>query len=100
LRYLAAIAILAVASPAFADDKPDKLQPTEIASGELMLFDYETLFGWKTEGEATVKDGWMVLGGTKATTATCTTSFPASFIKLQLDFPADLPDAKRPRFSL
>ncbi len=100
-RLLTALALLAVASPCFAEDKkPDKLVPTEIASGELMLFDCETLFGWTTEGETTVKDGWMVLGGTKATTATCTTAFPASFVKIQLDFPADLPETKRPRISL
>ena len=100
LRLLAALTVLTAASPAFAVDKPDRLTNAEIESGELMLFDYETLFGWKIEGEATVKDGWMVLGGTKATTATYSAAFPASFVKLQLDFPADLPEGKRPRISL
>ncbi len=99
-RLLAALTVFAVASPTFAAEKPDRLRDGEIQSGELMLFDYETLFGWKIEGEATVKDGWMVLGGAKAATATCTAAFPASFAKLQLDFPADLPEGKRPRVSL
>ncbi len=99
-RFLAVVALLSLAAPAFADDKPDRLHPNEIASGELMLFDYESLFGWKTEGEVTVKNGWMILGGTKASTAVCTTAFPASFVKIELDYPADLAQAKRPRVSL
>jgi hypothetical protein len=101
-RLLAALLVLAVASPCFADDKdkPSKLEKSEIDSGELMLFDNETTFGWAIEGEGAVKDGWMVLGGTKATTATCNTTFPASFVKWELDFAKDLPKAKQPKVSM
>jgi hypothetical protein len=75
LRYFAAIAILTVASTAFADDKdkpkPNTLTPKEIADGWILLFDGETTFGWKTdplsEGkekpEITVKDGVLIVGG-------------------------------------
>ena len=54
--------------PAFADEKakPNSLTPKEIAEGWILLFDGETTFGWKVEGEATVKDGTLVVGGDKA----------------------------------
>lgn len=103
-RLLAALLVLAVASPCFADDKekrkPSRLNESEIASGELMLFDNETTFGWTIEGEGTVKDGWMVLGGKKETTATCTTAFPAKFVKWQLDFEKGLPEDEQPKVSM
>jgi hypothetical protein len=61
-----------LAGPAAADDKPSALTPKEIAEGWILLFDGETTFGWKVEGEAVVKDNALVLGGTKAAVATCT----------------------------
>jgi hypothetical protein len=77
-RYLAAIALLAIASPAFADDKdkpkPNTLTPKEIADGWIRLFDGETTFGWKIDGDAEVKDGVLILGKGKKTTATLTTT--------------------------
>jgi hypothetical protein len=99
-RFLAVLALLAVGSPAFAEDKPRTLTAKEIANGQLMLFDGVTTFGWQIEGEAVIKDGYLVLGGTKATTATCTTAFPASQVWLELDYPANLPDDKAPRLTL
>ena len=78
-----AFALLAVCvASSRADDKPKPkekqkahaLTAKEIADGRLMLFDGETAFGWKIEGDAVVKDGQLILGGTKATTATCTTA--------------------------
>jgi hypothetical protein len=101
-RILAVCAAFALATSAFADDKrkPDKLTPKEIAAGELMMFDYETTYGWMIDGESSVKDGWLVLGGTKATIATCTTAFPASFVKCQCDYDDNLPNTKKPRVSM
>ena len=69
-RFLAVLTLLAVASPAFTDDKdkpkPNTLTPKEIADGWILLFDGETTFGWKIDGEAKVKDGALVLvGGAK-----------------------------------
>jgi hypothetical protein len=63
--------------PAFADDKPkpNTLTPKEIADGWILLFDGETTFGWKVDGDATVKEGELILGGKGATTATCKTTF-------------------------
>lgn len=64
-RFFAAVAILALAAPAFADDKdkpkPNTLTPKEIADGWVLLFDGETTFGWKIDGAAEVKDGALVL---------------------------------------
>src|SRR5205814_2160415 len=59
--------------PAFADDKPkpNRLTPKEIADGWILLFDGETSFGWKVEGEAKVQDGKLIIGGDKATSAKC-----------------------------
>lgn len=56
-------------------EKPNALTPKEIADGWLLLFDGETTFGWKVDGEVHVDYGYLVLGGTKETTATFTTQF-------------------------
>jgi hypothetical protein len=72
--------LLALSLPAVlvgADDapKPNTLTPQEIADGWLLLFDGETTFGWKIDGEAKVERGELVLGGTKRTTAELTMLF-------------------------
>ncbi|WP_439626930.1 3-keto-disaccharide hydrolase [Gemmata sp.] len=102
LATAAACVILLFAASARADDKPKQntLTPKEIADGWLLLFDGETTFGWTIEGEVTVKDGWLVLGGTKATTATCNTALPAEFVALEIKHASDVPDDKQARLSL
>ena len=70
-----ALVLIAVAAPAAADEKPAGLPPKEAAEGWLMLFDGETTFGWKVDGEATVKDGKLVVGGSKPTKLTSNTPF-------------------------
>jgi hypothetical protein len=77
-RTLWVLLILLTAFPARAadDPKPNALTPKEIADGWLLLFDGESTFGWQIDGESKVVDGQLVLGGSKATTATLTTSFP------------------------
>jgi hypothetical protein len=62
-------------SPALAADKPkaNTLTPKEIAEGWIMLFDGETTFGWKIDGEAEVKGGQVVLGKGKKTIGYVTT---------------------------
>lgn len=73
--------LLLFSSPLVAQDnpKPAALTPKEIADGWILLFDGETTFGWKIEGDATVKDGKMLLRGAngKAASATLTTRFGA-----------------------
>ncbi|VTR95407.1 Secreted glycosyl hydrolase OS=uncultured planctomycete GN=HGMM_F11G08C09 PE=4 SV=1: DUF1080 [Gemmata massiliana] len=86
-RLLAVCTALAVASPAFAEDKekpkPNTLTPKEIADGWILLFDGETTFGWKIDGTAEVKDGALVLGGAKSTTAVSTTTFTSYELQMQ-----------------
>lgn len=78
MRSLALFPALLLAGLAWAaDEKPkiNTLTPKEISEGWLLLFDGETTFGWKIEGEAKVEDGCLVLGGKKATRAVPTTRF-------------------------
>ncbi|MBA4188176.1 MAG: hypothetical protein C0467_09180 [Planctomycetaceae bacterium] len=102
LTFCAAVCAIFFARPAIADDKPkpNTLTPKEIADGWLLLFDGETTFGWTIDGEAAVKDGWLVLGGTKATTATFNTSLPANIVKFQVEYADDVAKEKRPLLSL
>ncbi len=53
------------------------LSPKEIEEGWILLFDGETTFGWKTEGEVKVEDGQLRLGGTKKSAIETTTVFGA-----------------------
>lgn len=71
-------ALLTAFTHAAEGAKPNTLTPQEAADGWLLLFDGETSFGWKVDGEAKVADGRLVLGGEKATTATLTTEFGKS----------------------
>jgi hypothetical protein len=76
---------LATSGRAADEAKPNTLTPKEIADGWILLFDGETTFGWKIDGEAKVKDGVLVVGGTEAATASIATRFGMDF-QLQFDF--------------
>jgi hypothetical protein len=54
-----------------------------------MLFDGETTFGWKIDGEAKVEDHALVLGGDKETTARATTGFDQ--LQTQFEFRTQAP---------
>src|SRR5262245_52728060 len=87
-RLLTALLVLAVAAPCFADDKdkpkPNTLTPKEIAEGWILLVDGESTFGWKIDGAAEVKNGVLILGKDKKTTAYPTTHFgPLYELKLE-----------------
>jgi hypothetical protein len=79
-RLLCALTLLliAVATASAADEKaqPNVLTPKEIADGWILLFDGQTTFGWKIDGEAKVEKGVLVLGGSKATKAETTAALP------------------------
>jgi hypothetical protein len=86
MRHLSLVFWL-LALPAFADDKakPNTLTPKEIADGWVLLFDGETTFGWKAEGDVSVKDGRLVLaGGDKGAAISCTARFGAFELKMGL----------------
>src|SRR5712671_4339079 len=82
MRCLIASALLLLAVvPARAGDqpRPNTLTPKEIADGWILLFDGETTFGWKAEGNAEVKDGVLILGQDKKTTAEVATRFGTGY---------------------
>jgi hypothetical protein len=72
VRPLAVGISLLFAGVAVADDvvKPNTLTAKEITDGWILLFDGETTFGWKIDGDANVKDGSLVIGGSAKTIAT------------------------------
>jgi hypothetical protein len=81
------IAFALFVSSAFADEKPkpNTLTPKEIADGWVLLFDGETTFGWKVEGEARVMDGRLVLGGKVKSAITCSTTFASCDLRVRAD---------------
>ncbi len=59
--------ILAAGTARAADaPKPKTLTPQEIADGWIMLFDGESTFGWKTDGDVKAADGEIRLAGDKS----------------------------------
>src|SRR5262249_25667864 len=82
-RFLALVALVFLTTVLPADEKkedkkpaPNTLTKEEIQKGWLLLFDGETTFGWKIDGEAKVEKGVLILGGEKETTAEPTTWLP------------------------
>ncbi len=80
-RFLASCAVVALAASASAQEKlkPNKLTPTEIAEGWLLLFDGESKFGWASDhvggkADLAVKDGTLTFSG-KGSIIRCTTEF-------------------------
>src|SRR5437867_1203848 len=74
MQYLLwALAFLVPVGPRI-DEPLNRLTPKEIAEGWVLLFDGKTTFGWKIEGDATIKDGVLILGGERETTAQRTTA--------------------------
>lgn len=55
------------------------------ADGWVMLFDGTTTFGWTVDGEAVVKDGELIVGGTKKTTLLTTAAFPPGSVSCRFD---------------
>ena len=76
-RLLCMAVVLFGALPSSAADnaKPNTLTPKEIEDGWILLFDGETTFGWKVEGDVAIKEKAMIIGGPKRSRAITTTSF-------------------------
>ena len=81
---LMALGLLGTTARSAEEAKPNTLTPKEIEEGWILLFDGETTFGWKVEGDSEIKDGRWILGGKKETTLTSTTAFHLG--ELQFDF--------------
>ena len=87
-RLLAALSLVLLPALVPADEKKKEEKPAantltkeEAQKGWLLLFDGETTFGWKIDGEAKVEDGALVLGGKKKTTAEPTARFRLELIE-------------------
>jgi len=74
-RTKALMLVLLAPALLFAQDKPNTLTEKEVQVGWISLFDGETAFGWKLEGEAKVEMGLLRLGGDKPASAQTTTHF-------------------------
>jgi hypothetical protein len=86
--FVTLLAGFALAGPLRAENqpaKPNTLTPQEVADGWLLLFDGETTFGWKIDGTAKVKDGFLVLGEGQQTLAETTTGFQDFEIQVELE---------------
>jgi hypothetical protein len=90
-RLLFAVALPIVTLPLLAADetKANTLTPKEIADGWILLFDGETTFGWKSDGEVKAADGALVIGGKEPSLA----SFTSAFKEFELRFEYRLKNA-------
>jgi hypothetical protein len=76
-----------IAAPIVAQEKSSStaLTPKEIADGWIMLFDGESTFGWKADGEAKVVGGNLQLsGGEKGASLTMPVPFAACDLRLEV----------------
>jgi Domain of Unknown Function (DUF1080) len=78
---------LAVTTTASAADTPNGLSAKQIEEGWILLFDGETTFGWKADGDVAAKDGALALGGDKTARASLTSEF--GNCELALDYTGD-----------
>jgi hypothetical protein len=67
------------------DAKLNTLTPEEIAQGKVLIFDGKTKAGWIIEGDAEVKDGVLILGGSQKTRARIATEL-SPYFELHLEY--------------
>ena len=89
-RLLFLLGVLAMGPTVWAAQYPavpatPSLTPKESREGWLQLFDGETTFGWKIEGEAKVEKGQLVLGGKKPTKASIVAQFRQCEVRVNFD---------------
>src|SRR5262245_41012683 len=67
MRYTSTLIAVFLSACALLAEQPkaNSLTPQEIADGWILLFDGETTFGWKTEGETPISEGAIQVGGAK-----------------------------------
>lgn len=65
------LALLLLAPAADPTPKNPHLSDKQLAAGDVLLFDKESTFGWEVKGEASVKDGILLLGKDASLTFKC-----------------------------
>jgi Domain of Unknown Function (DUF1080) len=71
------------------DDGPHNvLTPEEVSDSWTLLFDGTTTDGWEIDGQVTVRDGLLVLGGEQVGKATAVKSFDAFELRFDYRFEA------------
>ena len=83
-RMVVALALGWCGSAVAAEPKANALTEQEFTDGWVSLFDGETTFGWKVEGDAKVEGGVLVVGGPKETRLTTTTNFGPGTLDIKL----------------
>lgn len=92
LLVLTAASLPLLSAPfAMAEHKPNALSPEEITAGWLMLFDGESTFGWKAEGDAKVENGKLVVGGARPARLTSAAEFGQAEISFNFHNPVGKP---------
>lgn len=93
-KICAVVLVLSLAGLVRAEGpKPNELTHEEIADGWILLFDGETTFGWKVQGDVKITDGVFTFGDRRDTTAIATTHL--GYCSLQFEaFTDDAKDSK------
>ncbi len=73
-RWFALLTLVLCPCWVAAQEKSNTLTPKEVADGWLLLFDGETPFGWRVEGDAKVDKGILILDGRAKGAKVTTTS--------------------------
>jgi hypothetical protein len=85
LAVQAAPACCAVGAKADVNPVAGMLTRTQIQEGWICLFDGQTRFGWKIQGDAKVEGGKLILGGGSPTEAETTTRFGAYELRIEAE---------------
>src|SRR5437879_11769695 len=86
------LAVLFAATPVLADPpKSNTLTAQEIADGWILLFDGETTFGWKTDGEVKSTKGFLTHGTHHAGKAATATAFGAGRLRVSCQLHGNQP---------
>jgi hypothetical protein len=88
LLFLVGFLALGPILPAKEEGKPLPT-PKEVREGWLQLFDGESTFGWKIDGEAKVEKGRLVLGGKQPTKASVAAPFRHCIVRLKAEVVGD-----------